>query len=282
MLTFDNARLSMNGLGAGETKEHDLSWFGWTHAGDISPDGKLVLFEEDSEPAGPNYAVALRKMDGSPPARLGDGYAIRLSRDGKWALTQLPGAPERIALLPTGAGEARQVQVPGLQHLFARDFLPDGEHLIVTGGEPGHPERTYVADLHGGKPRPITPEGAVAYLLSRDGKYVAGLNPEGKLAIYSFQGGDERTFRSPQDGLLPIAWNQDGSSLFLTRSVELPARIYRFDIVAGREQFVRELMPADPAGIVVIRFIQLTADNKSYVYSYERTLSELYTVAGLQ
>jgi hypothetical protein len=111
---------------------------------------------------------------------------------------------------------------------------------------------------------------------------VAGLNPEGKLAIYSVQGGDERTFRSPQDGLLPIAWNQDGSSLFLTRSFELPARIYRFDIVAGREQFVRELMPADPAGIVVIRFIQLTADNKSYVYSYERTLSELYTVDGLQ
>jgi len=282
LLTFDNARLSMNGLGAGETKEHDLSWFGWTHAGDISPDGKLVLFEEDSEPAGPNYAVALRKMDGSPPARLGDGYAIRLSRDGKWALTQLPGAPERIALLPTGAGEPRQVQVPGLQHLFARDFLPDGGHLIVTGAEPGHPERTYVADLHGSKPRPITPEGAVAYLLSRDGKYVAGLNPEGKLAIYSVQGGDERTFRSPQDGLLPIAWNQDGSSLFLTRSFELPARIYRFDIVAGREQFVRELMPADPAGIVVIRFIQLTADNKSYVYSYERTLSELYTVDDLQ
>ncbi len=79
LLTFDNARLSMNGLGAGEVKEHDLSWFGWTHPADISPDGKWVLFEEDSEPAGPNYAVALRKMDGSPPARLGDGYAIRLS-----------------------------------------------------------------------------------------------------------------------------------------------------------------------------------------------------------
>ncbi len=283
LLTFDNARLSMNGLGAGETKEHDLSWFGWTHAADISPDGKWVLFEEDSEPAGPSYAVALRKMDGSPPARLGDGYAIRLSRDGKWALTQLPtGTPERITLLPTGAGEARQVRVPGLQHLFARDFLPDGEHLVVTGAEPGHPERTYVADLQGGKPRPITPEGAVAYLLSRDGKYVAGLDPEGNLAIYSVQGGDARTFPSPQDGLVPIGWNQDGSSLYLTRSFELPARIYRFDIVAGREQLVRELMPADPAGIVVIRFIQLTPDNKSYVYSYERTLSELYTVDGLQ
>jgi hypothetical protein len=184
--------------------------------------------------------------------------------------------------LPTGAGEAKQVQVPGLQHLFARGLLPDGEHLIVTGAEPGHRERTYVADFRGGKPRPITPEGAAAYILSGNGKYVAGLDPEGKLAIYSVENGEPRTFRSPQDGLVPIGWNQDGSSLYLTRIFELPARIYRFDIATGRQQLVREIMPSDPAGIRVIRFILVTPDNKSYVYSYERTLSELYTVDGLQ
>jgi hypothetical protein len=282
LLTFDNSRLNMNGLGPGETKERDLSWFGWSHAGDISPDGKLVLFEDDSEPAGPNYGVAIRRMDGSPPARLGDGYAIKLSADGKWALTQLPGTPERITLLPTGAGEAKQIQVAGLEHPFARDLLPDREHLIVNGAEPGRPERTYVADFHGGKPRPITPEGAVADVLSPDGKHVAGRDAEGKLAIYSVANGEPRTFRSPPDGLVPIGWNQGGSSLYVTRSYEVPARIYRFDIAAEREQLVREIMPADPAGIRVIRFIQVTPDNKSYVYSYERTLSELYTVDGLQ
>jgi serine/threonine protein kinase len=281
LLAFDNTRMGMNGLGAGETKERDLSWFGWTHAADISTDGRWILFEEDGEPAGPNYAVALRKMDGSPPARLGDGYAVRLSRDGKWALSQLPGTPERITLLPTGAGEPRQVQVPGLQHLFALDFLPDGEHLIVTGAEPGHPERAYIADFQGGKPRPITPEGATARILSRDGKYVAGLDPEGKLAIYSVEGGEARTFPNLEGGLSPIAWNQDGLSLYLTPDFKVPRRIYRFDIATGREHLVRELMPIDPAGIVVIRFIELTPDAKSYVYSYERTLSELYTVDGL-
>ena len=40
-------------------------------------------------------------------------------------------------------------------------------------------------------------------------------------------------------------------------------------------------MPPDPVGIVTIRFIQLTPDAKSYVYSIERTLSELYVVDGL-
>ena len=54
------------------------------------------------------------------------------------------------------------------------------------------------------------------------------------------------------------------------------------DIATGHQQRVRELMPPDSVGIVTIRFIQLAPDAKSYVYSYERTLSELYIADGLK
>jgi Tol biopolymer transport system component len=282
LLTFENRRLGMKGLGAGETKERDLSWFDWTHASYISPDGKWILFEEDGEPAGPNYAVALRKMDGSPPVRLGEGYSGGLSRDGKWAIAVLPSAPERVTLLPTGPGEPRQVQVPGLQHYFASRFLPDGQHLILTGAEPGHADQTYIQDLQGGKPRAITPEGVIASVVSSDGRYVAGLDLQGKLAIYRVDGGESRRVPNLQAGLVPIAWNSGGSSLYVSRNFEVPARIYQVDIATGHQQLARELMPLDPAGIVGIRFIQLSPDAKSYVYSYERALSELYIVEGLK
>ncbi len=282
LLTFDNTRLAMKGLGGGETKERDLSWFDWSIPADISPDGKWILFEEDSEAAGANYAVALRKFDGSPPLRLGDGHAGGLSQDGKWALANFPGTPDRVTFLPTGPGEPKEIQVPGLNHYFAYRFLPDGQHLVLTGAEQGHAEGTYVADLRGGKPRPITPEGIVARNLSLDGKYVAGQGAQKKLTIYPVDGGEPRVVPNSPEDLLPIQWSGDNLSLYVTREFELPARIYRLDIETGHQQLARELMPPDPVGIVTIRFIRLAPDAKSYVYGIERTLSELYVVDGLK
>ena len=38
---------------------------------------------------GPKYAVYIRKTDGSPAIRLGEGNGLSLSPDGKWALARL-------------------------------------------------------------------------------------------------------------------------------------------------------------------------------------------------
>ena len=41
-----------------------------------------------------------------------------------------------------------------------------------------------------------------------------------------------------------------------------------------------ELTPSDPAGVASIGQVRLTPDGKSCVYSFKRTLSELYLVEG--
>ena len=119
------------GLGAKEDVE--LSWHDWNSARDISRDGQFVLFEDASEAAGPGYAVALRKVDGTLPMRLGEGSSGGLSPDGKWAISVSPKVkPRRITLLPIGAGQPRSINVTGLAHIhngWAR-FLPDGQRLI--------------------------------------------------------------------------------------------------------------------------------------------------------
>jgi len=48
------------------------------------------------------------------------------------------------------------------------------------------------------------------------------------------------------------------------------------------QQLVKEVMGPDPAGILMIVAVQLTPDTRSYVYSYMRSLSELYVVDGLK
>ena len=283
LLIFLNERIGMRGLGGGEAKERDLSWFDWTVGEDISPDGKWVLFSEQGEPAGPNYAAGLRKMDGSPPVRLGEGNAGGLSPDGKWAIAIFLGTPQRLTLLPTGPGEPKEIHVPGIEHygVYAH-FLPDGRHLVFVGSEPGHAMRTYIEDLQGGTPRPITPEGVITTVVSPDGKYVAGTDIEGKLTIHAVEGGKPRTVPILPEGFVPIQWSPDGLSLYVWRRTDVPLRIYRVDIGTGKEKLARELMPADPTGVFYIPTVQLTPDAKSYVYSYKRVLSELYIVDGLK
>jgi hypothetical protein len=222
-------------------------------------------------------------MDGSPPVRLGEGRAGGLSPDGKWAIATFLGTPERIMLLPTGPGEPKEIKAQGIEHYgFYAHFLPDGRHLVFVGSEPGHAMRTYIEDTQGGKPRPITPEGVIATVVSPDGKYVAGLDADRKLTIYPVEGGTPRIVPNLAEGFVPIQWSPDGLSLYVWRPTDVPFRIYRVDIATGKEKLAKELMPADPAGVFYIRTVVLTPDAKSYAYSYRRVLSELYIVDGLK
>src|SRR4030095_7064299 len=95
----------MRSLRAGETQERDLSWLDWTYPRDISRDGSLVLFDESGYGGGPGYSVLVRKTDGSPAVRLGEGNGQALSPDGKLVISVPITPPYRIVLLPTGAGQ---------------------------------------------------------------------------------------------------------------------------------------------------------------------------------
>ena len=80
---------------------------------------------------------------------------------------------------------------------------------------------------------------------------------------------------------LPI-WSADGKSIFIYRTGELPAKVFRLDLATGEKKLWREIMPSDGAGITDIGPILITPDAKSYVYEYGRTLSDLYLAEGFR
>jgi hypothetical protein len=43
-----------------------------------------------------------------------------------------------------------------------------------------------------------------------------------------------------------------------------------------------QLSPPDPAGVLEISPVLMSADGRAYVYSYRRALDELYLVEGLR
>jgi Tol biopolymer transport system component len=162
---------------AGETGERDLSWLDRSFANDLTADGRTLLFNEEGEGGGPKETVYIRRADGSPAVRLGQGWATSLTPDGKWALTIAAGGSP-VVLLPTGAGEAKTLAYPGRSFLTGR-FLPNGRELLLIGSEPGHGTRLYIGDRDGSAARAISPEGigAAGLCVSPDGAFAAAVGP---------------------------------------------------------------------------------------------------------
>ncbi len=188
LLTADKARISISALPPGETREHSLSWFDWSLLLDMSNDGKTILFSETGEAEGNNYSIFLRKTDGSPAVRLGDGGFGALSRDGQWVLSSV-GSPAKLVLLPTGVGEPKQLTDDKTDH-FNFGWLPDSKSIVYAQAESGHAPRTYLLDIQGGTPRPITPEGTVGGLVTPDGKSVLALDAQRQRWFYPIAGGE--------------------------------------------------------------------------------------------
>ncbi|HTD51706.1 MAG TPA: protein kinase [Thermoanaerobaculia bacterium] len=263
---------------ADQPSERELSWFDYSAYPDLSSDGKTLLFVEGGEGGGgPLFSTYLRPTDGSPAVRLGEGAPLALSPDGKRALS-LASSPARLLLHPTRAGQTRELLHEGLTyHPFAAWF-PDGKRILFAANEEGRHPRSYIQELDGSHARPVTPEGAIAYAISPDGRHLAAGDPLPML--YAVDGAEPIAIPGVLSGDIPIRWHQDGRFLFV-RSGFLPAKVFRIDTATGLREPFLELMPSDTAGVACIDRISLTPDARSYAYSYAWMRSDLYLVEGL-
>jgi eukaryotic-like serine/threonine-protein kinase len=281
LVSLDAERLAM-ATSARDGKASDISWHDWDVAKDISRDGQSVLFEDASEAAGPDYSVATRKIDGSPPVQLGEGSAGGLSPDGKWAISIITGTPGRVTLLPVGPGQPRLIPITGLERIDNGNsrFLADGKRITLNGNEPGHGVRCYLVNLDGGKPIPITPEGVTGGLVSSDGQYIVANNGP-TAAVYPVAGGSPRPIPDLEPGFIPLRWSEDNSALYGYRSGKIPTPVFKVDLITGKTTLVQNLQPDTTAGLVLIKPVVVTHDGSRFAYSYYQVFSVLYVISGL-
>jgi Tol biopolymer transport system component len=265
--------------------EVDLSWLDASTLADVSADGKLLVFTETMSGGRPNYGVYMRRTDGSPAVRLGDGRAYALSADGKWVLATLTQEGEpRIALLPTGAGSPRTIPNEMVTDFRGGTFLPDSRRLVYAGNVAGQGSRLFESDLEGGAPRGIGPAGLEVEfpVVSPDGRMVAAVNAEGEVFVIPLEGGDPVTVSAAEPGEFPIQWASDGRSLYVYRPDEIPARVYQVAVAGTARRLFREFRVADPTGLDGRMTVVMTPDGNAYAYSFLRRLSELYLANGVR
>jgi eukaryotic-like serine/threonine-protein kinase len=272
-----------------DSKETDLYWHDTSTLMDISRDGKALLFWEggDATRSGEDFVTYLRGTDGSAAVRLGPGYPLEISPDGRWAMVLGSSrAPSQLVLLPTRTGESRPLTHDGIHHQGAA-WTPDGKRVVFVGNEPAHRIRYYVQSVDGGPPRAITPED-VSYnssnpvAISPDGRYVATAGLDGRIALYPLDDGPPRTIPKLSDGLVPLRWCPGNQSLMVYQAGDAPTKIFRVAVETGEQTLWRELAPAYRTGLNGISNIRVGADCQSVGYSAVYFPSELWIADGLR
>ena len=192
----------------------------------------------------------------------------------QWKAAPPPGIPVDVCLLFKVCEDKGAPKLATLPRA-TEGGQPVGRGLFLSGTkDPKNPdavilERQTVSDLY-------------FFLVSPDGKFLVARNRDNKQALYPVSGGEPRTIPGLDDQDRVIRWGTDAQSLYVYHDRERPVKIYKLDLATGHKELAKEIMPADPAGILGPVNVLLTPEGKGYVYAFNRHLTDLYLVKGLR
>jgi len=280
LLSVHTIRFETMALARGETRERNLTWLGFSWPRDISNDGRAVLIEEQSAGTRGN-GVWLRGTAGSAPVRLGEGRPRALSPDGAWVLAA--DSTSHLFLVPTAAGEPRELATGDLREDGAAQWFLDGSRFVYVANAPGRAVRSYVQGMND-RPVAVTPEGVQGTAVSPDGHDLVARNVDSTFSIYPIAGGRSRPIRGLDKSDIVLRWSSDGRSLFILRLALSTADVERFDFATGEHQTWRKLAPQDLAGVYSEppHSVHLSPDGMSYTYGVGRIMADLYLASGLR
>jgi hypothetical protein len=268
-------------------QDRNLIWEGWTVPGHVARDGRALLLSKQ-DGSDPDYSVVVSRLDGSAPVKIGQGRAQELSPDGRWALSITPTDPNRVLLIPTGAGESRAIDIGDLVP-NAAVFVPPGLTVAVVGTRNGSAAgvvvdvasgRTSTIELGG---RPFNPRRFRGTYTSPDGSLLATMTDDRKVLAWPLPtGGPGRELAALGENEVFVGWTTDRARIQIAAWSGPKARIDALDITTGRRTAIREISIDDPAGMLTVPDLYLSADSRTYVYGAARMLSTLYLVTGLR
>src|SRR5205085_7731069 len=141
-------------------------------------------------------------------------YGDALSPDGKWVLAHT-GA--KLAILPTGTGESRELKIPGNFDIGTAAWFPDSKRVVIGGAIPEHGYQLWVIDTLDETSKAITPEniwgGTVRPLaVSPNANYVAGMTAQQTIALYDVNGtAPPVPVTAAEKGEVPITFTSDAA-----------------------------------------------------------------------
>ena len=284
LLTYGSVRARMM-LWSAVSPERELSWFDWPTVADLSANGKTVLFHEWGEAVGARPTVYLRRIDESAAVRLGDGKALSLSPDGRWALALVNKDRPQLVMLPTGTGESHVIPTEGVTDVYWAKWFPDSRRILLAGEtEPDGPQ-TFVQDVETGQLKRVADRGTLGMLVSPDGRRMLARDPSGSYSVWPVDGGQPTVVSGLGPDDRPFQWSADGQFLYVRSGKDSVLHVERYNLTTGRRDLWRELLPHDSAGVFGVATgrgeFAVTPDGTSAVFTSWTWLGDLFLVQGV-
>ncbi len=282
LVSFDRGTRRIE-LVEGDRAPLERSWRDEAMPVAISDAGALLL-NLIGDSGGPNGSVHFWPPGQPAPIRLSDGLGVALSPDGSQALVATGDAAKmQLAIVPTGVGLRRELDLGGDVGVGGAHWLPDGSLLLLVGGPDGQ-SRVVRAPAEGGAPVDILDRALVADAIgaevSPDGRRIVVHGVGGALLLCDVTSGDCRPGPTLEDGLQVSAWSADGAALLVYSERPGPLVLERLDPTTGRRTPWRTLTPLQPA-VSGVRPL-LVSRTGLVAYAYRRADAQLYIIRGLR
>jgi hypothetical protein len=225
----------------------------------------------------------LRKLDGSPPVRLGPGEPLAFSHDGNWILSLISATPPRLLLYPTGAGAPRELSPGPFESIDygSGAMFPAGDRYFFCGSAPRLQPHCFFAPTAGGAAVAVTPNGTAQGALSPDGKRVAAQLGD-SFFVFDVAGGTGR----PIPGLTPgdhlARWSPDGRELWVYRDDPLVLRVDHVDVETGKRAHLIDITPPAGSELRSAYELRLHDDPTVHAFTQSRYSSSLFVVDGVR
>lgn len=281
LLTHELYRYGILGCEGPGKPERDLSWLDAGLLSDLSSDGKSILFTEGGSAVNGQATAYMRSMEGGPPVELGPGFFPKLSPDGQWVACMTLDPKPKLRLLPVGAGDARTLPLGEMDRVSDLMWVPRSQKLLVSGYDGSSKHRTYIQEIDGSPPKPISPPGysICSNVMTRDLRYFEACS-QGKHYLIPVNGVEPPILEAVKRGNQVVAFSPDSRFAYVQAVDSVPARVDRIDVASGKRSEWRTFRPANLAGITGIQPVFLSEDLNAYAYNYESIISDLYTLNG--
>jgi hypothetical protein len=278
LATSDDSPVRIIGRAPGASEERDLSWLDSSGSPVISRDGGTLALSDWGRSAGSNYAVLLRKMDGSPALNLGEGSAADLSPDARWALVVVPSSPAKLMVYPTGPGEPRRIDKGELEAYSDGHWLNDGTSIFVCGNAVGKVPQCYLRTLDSPALHPVGPEGVDRGVVSPDGKWALLRRVTGQYLVCPVNGGTPRPLPFITSADRVIRFSPDGTKAWLLHG----QRVESVELQSGSRETILELNVSQGAGMNNVTDIALADDVRAYAFTAAEYSSRLFQIEGVR
>ena len=286
LLRTDSRQLGILGRAPGDTRDRDLSCLDMSALTGISDDGRVITAVIAGEGGGAKGSIYLRKTDGTPPVRLGDGNMWALSPDGQWvsAYTSVDARTRRYVLLPTGAGEERVIDIAALHGVNVVYGWSADDSTMFVGGPGTGGWQNYLWNSQTGQLKAFGPAGvsdSATPFVSPDRRQILTRGPDGRWWIYRIDG-TQQLVNGLSHHDVPLGWRADNRSIYVAMHHDDNRTMMTSIIDAGsgeRKPFI-DIAPTRPVDQISVA--RITPDGRAYAYNFLVKTSELYIAQGVR